>query len=103
MERKDNLEEKQEKETKVALLGIIVEDKNNIEQANEILHEYSNFIVGRMGIPYHARGISIISVVVDAPENVISALSGKLGKLKGLSVKSMLAKMTQENNKKKEK
>lgn len=85
----------QGKETRIALIGIIVEDRDYVEKANEILHEYSEFIVGRMGIPYHARGVSIISIVVDAPEPVISAMSGKLGKLKGLHVKSMLAKVKQ--------
>lgn len=83
----------EEMETRIALIGIIVEDRAYIEQANEILHEYRSYIVGRMGIPYQAKGVSIISIVVDAPENVISAMSGKLGKLKGLSVKSMLAKV----------
>lgn len=82
----------QEQITRIALIGIIVEDREYAEQANEILHKYSEFIVGRMGIPYHAKDISIISVVVDAPESVISAMSGKLGKLKGIHVKSMLAK-----------
>lgn len=79
-------------ETRIALIGIIVEDRAYAEQANEILHEYRAYIVGRMGIPYQAKGVSIISIVVDAPENIISAMSGKLGKLKGLHVKSMLAK-----------
>jgi len=79
-------------ENRIALIGIIVEDASAPEQLNAVLHEYSKFIVGRMGIPYRDRGISIISIVVDAPNNVISSLSGKLGMISGVSVKTMYAK-----------
>lgn len=79
-------------ETKIALIGIIVYEPEEIERTNRILHEYAEYIVGRMGIPYRSRGINIISVTLDAPEQVISALSGKLGQLRGISVKSMTAK-----------
>ncbi len=79
-------------ETKIALIGIIVENKESAAQTNELLHEYASYIVGRMGLPYQQKGVSIISIVVDAPENIISALSGKLGRITGISVKSMLAK-----------
>lgn len=79
-------------ETKIALIGIIVEDMEAVEPVNQLLHVHSQYIVGRMGIPYHAKGVNIISVVIDAPENVISSLSGKLGMIKGISVKSMQAK-----------
>ena len=68
-------------EKRVALIGIVVEDMNNVESLNHILHEYGDYIIGRMGIPYRSRGISIISVAVDAPMNIISTISGKLGML----------------------
>lgn len=79
-------------ETKIALIGIIIEEQKKAEQVNEILHEYASYIIGRMGLPYHEKELHIISIVVDAPENIISALSGKLGMIKGINVKSMLAK-----------
>ena len=82
-------------ETRVAIIGIIVENPESVAQINEILHEVRDYVVGRMGIPYRERNISIISVVVDAPENLISSVSGKLGMLDGVSAKitySRLAK-----------
>lgn len=80
-------------EKRIALVGIIVEDLEITERLNHILHEYSSYIIGRMGIPYRDRGVSIISVVLDAPNNIISALSGKLGMLEGLTVKTIYQKM----------
>ena len=82
-------------EKRGALIGIVVEDMNNVESLNHILHEYGDYIIGRMGIPYRSRGISIISVAVDAPMNIISTISGKLGMLKGLSVKTIYSKAGQ--------
>ena len=82
-------------EKRVALIGIVVEDMNNVESLNHILHEYGDYIIGRMGIPYRSRGISIISVAVDAPMNITSTISGKLGMLKGLSVKTIYSKAGQ--------
>lgn len=79
-------------ETKIALIGIIVENPDSAPKTNELLHAYSDYIVGRMGIPYRHKGISIISITLDAPENIISSLSGKLGQISGISVKSMIAK-----------
>jgi putative iron-only hydrogenase system regulator len=79
-------------DTRIALIGIIVEDTNGIAPTNVLLHEYSTYIVGRMGIPYSKKGVNIISVVLDAPDHIISSLSGKLGRIPGISVKSMLAK-----------
>ncbi len=76
-------------ETRVAVISIIVENSEVTPKVNEILHEYSDYIVGRMGIPYRQRGISIISLVVDAPQDVISAQSGKLGRLKGVTAKTV--------------
>ena len=71
-------------ETRIAVIGIIVEDKNMAGEVNELLHEYGQFIIGRMGLPYEKKGINIISVVIDAPMDGISALSGKLGRLPGV-------------------
>lgn len=83
-------------EKRVALVGIIVEDMKMTEKLNQILHEYGQYVVGRMGIPYHDRGIGIISVVLDAPQNVVSSLSGKLGMLQGVSVKTVYQKTGKE-------
>lgn len=75
-------------ETRVAVVGVIVEDIEQSEQVNAILHEYSQYILGRMGIPYRERGVSIISIAIDAPQDVINTLSGRLGKLPGISAKT---------------
>ena len=75
-------------ETRIAVVGIVVEAEESVEKLNEILHEYRQYIIGRMGIPYHEKKISIISIAVDAPQSIISALSGKVGKLKGVSSKT---------------
>ena len=80
------------KETRIALIGIIIEEEKGITPTNQLLHEYRDFIVGRMGIPYREKDINIISIVLDAPENAISTLSGKLGMIDGISVKSVFAK-----------
>lgn len=79
-------------ETRVAVIGIIVEKSESAEKVNSILHEYGDIIIGRMGIPYRQKGISIISIAVDAPQDDISALSGKLGRISGVSVKAAYAK-----------
>lgn len=75
-------------DTRVAIIGIIVENKDSIETLNTLLHNYGEYIVGRMGIPYRDKGINIISIAVDAPQDIISALSGKIGKLDGISTKT---------------
>ena len=75
-------------ETRVAVMSIIVEDTDSVEPINTLLHEYGAYIIGRMGIPYRERGISIISIALDAPQNTIAALSGKIGNLPGVSVKT---------------
>lgn len=75
-------------EKRIAVIGIIVEDSNSVEQLNSVLHNYGEFIVGRMGLPYRERNISIVSIAVDAPQNTISELSGKIGKIDGISVKT---------------
>ena len=75
-------------ETRVAVIGVIIEDPEAAGRINEILHEYGEYIIGRMGIPYRRRGIHIISLAVDEPQDVISALSGKLGRLEGVAAKT---------------
>ena len=69
-------------------MSIIVEDRNSVEPLNALLHENGRYIIGRMGIPYNKREISIISIALDAPQNAIAALAGKIGNLKGISVKT---------------
>lgn len=78
-------------ETRVALVGIIVKNRNEVEHLNDILHEYREYIIGRMGVPYKEKDISVISIAVDAPQDIISALSGKIGGLKGISSKVIYA------------
>lgn len=75
-------------ETRVAIIGIIVENRTSVESLNTLLHEYGQYIIGRMGIPYREKNIHIISVAIDAPQDIISALSGKIGKLPGISTKA---------------
>lgn len=79
-------------DTRIALIGIIVEDTNDIEKLNTILHEYGQYIIGRMGIPYRQKNVNVISVVIDASNDVISSLSGKLGMIKGINVKTVYSK-----------
>lgn len=74
-------------ETRVAILSIIVSDEDSVEAVNQLLHDYGTYIIGRLGLPYRARGINIIAVVLDAPQDAISALSGKIGRLSGISTK----------------
>ena len=81
-------------ETRVAVISIIVENSESVQQVNEILHSYGEYIIGRMGIPYRQKGINIISIAIDAPQDVISALSGKIGKLKGVSSKVAYSNVT---------
>ena len=80
-------------ENRLALLGIIVENVESVEPLNRILHEYRQFIIGRMGIPYKKRDISVISVTLDAPADTISSLSGKIGMLKGVTSQVLMAKL----------
>ncbi len=75
-------------EHRIAVIGIIVENYDSVEKLNGLLHEYADYIVGRMGIPYRARHVNIISVAVDAPQDVISAIAGKIGMLDGISAKA---------------
>ena len=78
-----------ETESRVAVIGIVVDQTGDTEELNKVLHQYGQYI---MGIPYHKRNVNIISVVIDAPGDVISALSGKLGMLRGISSKALYSK-----------
>ena len=78
--------------TRIALIGIIIEDKESTPKLNAILHEYGDYVIGRMGIPKAKENIAVISIVLDAPEDIISALSGKLGMLPHVSTKTMYSK-----------
>lgn len=86
------LQEEIAMETRVAVISIIIENPASVQPMNDILHEYSEFIIGRMGIPYRAKGINIISIAVDAPQEKISALSGKIGRLTGVTAKAAYSK-----------
>ena len=87
-------------ETRVAVMGIIVENMDSVELLNSLLHEFGEYIIGRMGIPYRRRGISIVSIAIDTPQDVISALAGKIGNLDGISVKTAYSNVigTNEND-----
>lgn len=78
-------------ETRVAVLAIIVREADSVAGLNDLLHQYGGYIIGRMGVPYRQRGVNIISVAMDAPQDVISALSGKIGRLKGITAKTVYA------------
>ena len=79
-------------ETRVAVMSIIVENTNSIEALNNTLHEYREYIIGRMGLPYKPKKINLISIAIDAPQDVISTLSGRIGNLDGVSVKAAFSK-----------
>lgn len=75
-------------QTRVAVMAVIIEKTDSVEQFNAVLHDYGTYIIGRMGLPYRSKGIHIVSLAIDAPQDVISALAGKLGNLDGVSVKT---------------
>lgn len=79
-------------ETRVAVIALLLESRESVEQMNALLSQYGDYIIGRMGIPYRAKGVHIISVALDAPQEIISALSGQLGALKGITVKTAYTK-----------
>ena len=81
-------------QTRVAVMGVIVEKSESVEKLNSVLHEYGNFIIGRMGIPYKERRINILSIALDAPQDTISSLAGKLGNIPGVSVKTAYSNVT---------
>ena len=79
-------------QTRVALLAIVVENPDSVQALNELLHQYGSYIIGRMGLPYPKRGVNLISIMLDAPMDVISAMSGKVGRLPGVSAKTAYSK-----------
>lgn len=79
-------------ETRIAMIGIVLDNTDSVNELNQLLSHYGQYIVGRMGIPYREKGISIISIAIDAPNDIISALSGKLGMLPGVNTKTVYAK-----------
>lgn len=82
-----------ESESRVAVIAMIIDNVQAINEVNELLHRYSRYIIGRMGIPYRERGLNIINVVVDAPADAVSSLSGKLGRLSGVTCKAVYSKL----------
>ena len=80
-------------ETRVAVISIIVEDTGSVERLNELLHQYGKYIIGRMGIPYRAKNLNIISIAIDAPQDAINSLTGLLGRLEGVSAKAAYSKL----------
>ncbi len=80
-------------ETRLAIIGIMVYNTESVERINEILHQYSQYIMGRMGLPYHEKKVSVISIMMDAPNDVIGALSGKLGMIPEVNVKTIYSKV----------
>ena len=83
-------------QTRIAVTAIIVEDMESAEGVNQLLHEDRQYIVGRMGVPYREKQVSVISVILDAPQDAISALSGKLGMLKGVSSKTVYSRLPEK-------
>lgn len=79
-------------ETRVAVISIIIENPDVVSKVNDILHQHGEYIIGRMGIPYRKKGINIISIALDAPQDIINTLSGKIGKLEGVSSKAAYSK-----------
>ena len=79
-------------ETRVAVISIIIENPESVQMMNDILHQYGEYIIGRMGIPYRKKGINIISIALDAPQDIINTLSGKIGRLDGVSSKAAYSK-----------
>ena len=84
-------------ENRLAIIGIIVEDNEHVAELNALISEYRDYIIGRMGVPHRARGVNIISLAIEAPQDVINALSGKIGKIEGVSAKTAYSKNAYED------
>lgn len=91
--REDNDMDAEKKETRIAIIAIVVENPESVGEMNRILHNFGEYIIGRMGIPYREKKISLISVAIDAPAEIISALTGKLGRVDGVTVKTAYSKI----------
>ena len=83
-------------ETRIAVMGIIVENINSVEELNRLLHQSGKYIIGRMGLPYRDKKVHIVSIAIDAPQDVISALAGRLGNIVGISVKTAYSKVIRD-------
>ncbi len=83
-------------DSRVALIGIVVENSESVAELNALLHNYADYIIGRMGVPYKKRSVSVISIAIDAPSDTISTLSGKIGMLPGVTSKTVYAKLDNE-------
>lgn len=83
--------------TRVAVISIIVTDEEAVQELNTLLHQYGQYVIGRMGIPYRSKSVNIICVAVDAPQDIINALSGKLGRLKGVTAKAAYSSVADKN------
>ena len=83
-------------QTRVAVMAIVVESPDSVEKLNATLHEYSDYIIGRMGIPYKKRGVNIVSIALDAPQDAISSLAGRLGNIRGLSVRTAYSNVVED-------
>ncbi len=83
-------------QTRVAIIGIIVENYDSVDTLNAILHDYGTYIIGRLGLPYREKNINIISIAIDAPQDIINALSGKIGKIEGISAKTVYSNVITE-------
>jgi putative iron-only hydrogenase system regulator len=81
-------------ETRIAVIGIIVENPKHVDELNQLLSSYGSYIIGRMGIPYRKRDLNIISIAIDAPQDIVNALSGKIGKIPGISAKTVYSQKT---------
>ena len=86
-------------QTRVAVMAIIVDKADSVEKLNAVLHEFGEYIIGRMGLPYRARHVNILSVAIDAPQDVINALSGKIGRLDGIGAKTVYSNIKGKNEK----
>ena len=79
-------------EERVAIIAILVTEKNSVAKINDLLHEYSDYIIGRLGLPYRQKKVNIISIILDAPQDKVSALAGKIGKLEGVTAQTLFSK-----------
>ena len=85
-------------ETRIAVIGIIIENTDSIEKLNALLHDYSKYIIGRMGLPYRQKNINVVSIAIDAPQDETASLTGKIGKLDGVSVKTAYSNIVTTEN-----
>ncbi len=85
-------------ETRIAVIGIIIENTDSVEKLNALLHDYSKYIIGRMGLPYRQKNVNVVSIAIDAPQDETASLTGKIGKLDGVSVKTAYSNVVTTEN-----